>query len=122
MADEFGKRCDWSSCHEVVGDESVAKVIDFGAINPPDPKVAVDCRPDIADEQGFAGFGNKQGRIRRVVAAKLQVAAEGFFGGFVKRHNPFRMAFLGGDAELVFFNIFKGKGRKLANPYAGLEE
>ena len=59
MADEFGDYCEGCAAHEVVGDESVSQIIDFGVLNPGEFEVPVDSRPDISDKQRPAGFSDE---------------------------------------------------------------
>ena len=44
---------------EMVGDKGVAEIIDFGIFNTRDADVAFDSGSDVADQEWFAGFGDK---------------------------------------------------------------
>ncbi|KKU70984.1 MAG: hypothetical protein UX97_C0015G0008 [Candidatus Beckwithbacteria bacterium GW2011_GWA2_47_25] len=48
-----------STGHELLGDESVTKIVDFGILDSGQLEEAVDAASDITNEEGITSFGNK---------------------------------------------------------------
>ena len=60
VASEFADDNERSATHQVMGDESVAKVIDLGVFDTSESEVAVDSGTNVADEQWAAGLGDEE--------------------------------------------------------------
>ena len=63
MADHVGELDDRDAGFELFDDESVAEIVDFGTSNACDAEVAVDGSADIADQEGVASLGDKEGSV-----------------------------------------------------------
>ena len=82
MAGELADINQGSTGHELLGDESVTKVVDFGVLDTRQLKEAVDTASDVSDEEGVAGFGDED-VFGPTLGTFVQVDFECGFGGGV---------------------------------------
>ena len=76
MADEFGNVGEGGAGSELLGNKGVAQVVDFGSFDAGDSKETVNGGPNIADEEGVAGFGDEDSSFARF-GANFEIDAEG---------------------------------------------
>ena len=65
-----------------MGNPGVAKVVDLGAGDTSFSVVAVDGGPDVSNQQGFTGFGNKKCFVGGF-GTNLKVSSESRFDRFI---------------------------------------
>lgn len=80
MTGELADVNEGSTGHELLGDESVTQVIDFGVLDPGQLEEAVDTGSDVSDEEGVAGFGNED-VFGSALGTLLEIDFECGFGG-----------------------------------------
>ena len=121
VADEFGNENRRSSGSEVVGDKGVAKIINFGPGNAGNFEIAVDGSPNVADEEGAAGFSDEKSLVLDL-GPDGKIAVKSRFGGFVDGDIALGMALDGGDLDEIVADTVKGKGSQFTDAHAGLKQ
>lgn len=59
MTDQFTDVDQWTAGLELLGNESMAKVVDFSILNSSDMEVSVQVGTDISDQERIAGLGDE---------------------------------------------------------------
>lgn len=86
--------------HKLLGDESVAEVVDLGVFDAGELEVAVDARADVPDEERITGFGDKN-ILGSTFRSFLEIDFEGGLGGAIKGDGPLFVGFVGLDGNFV---------------------
>lgn len=63
MTDHVGEFDDGNASLELFDDKSVTEIIDFGSFDAGNAEVAIDGSADVSDQEGIAGFGDKESSV-----------------------------------------------------------
>ena len=123
MADEFTDKCQRCTGLELMNDESVSQIVDFGIFDAGKFEETVDGCPNIADQEGIAGFGEKESLVIGF-GTIFEVVFDSTDGGIGEGDGATIAGFVGADDDSFFLqiNIIETKVGKFANAHAGLEE
>lgn len=123
MADHVGELDDGDAGFELFDDKGVAEIVDLGSRNARDAEVTIDGGPDIADQEGVAGFGDKEGGIFGF-GATPDVFFDRGFGGIVEGDASRVMGLKGTNFEMRFLqgDVLELETRQLANSEPCLEQ
>lgn len=59
MTGEFADINEGSAGHKLLGDKSVAKIVDFGGFDTGKGEKAIDAGADVSDQERITGLGNE---------------------------------------------------------------
>lgn len=123
MTDHVGQLDDGDTGFELFDDKGVPEIVDFGSFDPGDTEVAVDGGPDVPNQEGVAGFGDKEGGVLGAWPI-FNVDLDCLFGGFVERNLPGVVTFEGSNFEagLLQSNVLELDPGQFTDPEACLEQ
>ena len=121
MADVFVNNFGLDTVFELMGDEGMAQVIDFGVFEAGLFEIPVNTGPDVSDQKRAAGFGDKEVGIIHF-GTKAEIVIDSGDGRTIQEYVPGGIIFQGLDVKFGFFDIFKVEIGQLGDTDSGLEE
>ncbi len=123
MTGEFGNVDKGGASHKLLGDKSVAKIVDLGGLDTGEGEETVDTGADVSDQEGVAGLGDED-VFGSTLGALDEVSLQGGFGGGIERNLALRMGLVGFDSDFVAGEVEVGHGQigELGDTHAGLKK
>ena len=106
---------------KLVGDESMAKIIDFAFGYVGFLEIAVNAGADIADKKRFSCFGNEK-MIFFNLRPDSQVILDCGVSRFCQGNSAAEIVFQGADINFVLFDVFQAEIGQLGDANSGLKQ
>ena len=123
MPSQFGNVNQGSASHKLLGNKSMAQIVDLGVLDAGKHKETIDAASNVSNKKGVAGFGDKD-----VFSAALwsfdKIAFQGGFGGGIERNLAGGMRLVGTNDNFVVSEIEIGSGEvgQFGDAHTGLKE
>jgi len=109
--------------HELLGDKSVAKIVDLGGLDTGESKETVDTGADVTNKKGIAGLGDED-VFGTTLGPLDEVGFQSGFGGGIERNLALGMGLVGFDGDFVTseVEVSHSKVGEFGDTHAGLKE
>ena len=81
------------------------QIIDSCVLDAGDFEIAVDCGPDVPNQERAPSFGHKEGFVSRFWAL-LNIVCQRFAGGFRQGNCAWPVGFIGSHRKYALFEIY----------------
>ena len=123
MTGEFRNVDKGGASHELLGDKSVAKIVDLGGLDTGESKETVDTGADVTNKKGIAGLGDED-VFGTTLGPLDEVGLQSGFGGGIERNLALGMGLVGFDGDFVAGEVEVSHSQvgELGDTHAGLEK